>query len=195
MKFAEKEMNGMEDGQIVQLYLDRDESTIKHSSEKYGTQLRALAYGIVQDMPTAEECENDTYLQAWNSIPPHEPRTYLGAYLCRLTRNISLNRCRERSSLKRGGHIVSLSAELEECIPAADRAQQYLEERELQRAINGFLGSLNREKRGIFLRRYWYLDSIEDIALRFGISQSKVKTTLYRLRGELRGYLEKEGHI
>lgn len=161
----------MDDITIIDLYFARDEAAIRHTAEKYGGRLRALSHGIVQDMQTAEECENDTYLQAWNAIPPHDPKEYLYAFLARITRHISLNRCRDRRRLKRSAYICELSAELEQCIPALDE-----------------------EKRNLFLRRYWYLDSISDLARRFAMSESKVKTTLFRCRAQLRAHLEKEGY-
>ena len=106
----------MDDNRIVELYFLRDETAILQTSEKYGNRLRSLAYGIVNDRQTAEECENDTYMEAWNLIPPHEPRSYLYAFLARITRHISLNFCRDRSRLKRSAFICELSAEMEQCI-------------------------------------------------------------------------------
>ena len=184
----------MDDGQIVTLYLQRDEAAIRRTTERYGRRLYALALGITADAQTAEECENDTYLQAWNAIPPHEPRGYLYAFLARITRHISLNRCRDRARLCRRAQTEALDAELEQCIPAPDDAACRLEERALQEALNGFLASLSREKRGVFLLRYWFLDSIADIAARYGMSESKVKSMLLRVRRQLRAYLVKEGY-
>lgn len=184
----------MDDNRIVELYLLRDESAIKQTSEKYGSRLRALAYGIVNDRQTVEECENDTYMEAWNTIPPHEPRSYLYAYLARITRHISLNFCRDRSRLKRSAFICELSAELEQCIPAPNDVECLIDDMALREAINGFLGVLDEEKRNMFVRRYWYLDSIADISKRFTLSESKVKTTLHRCRNRLREHLEKEGY-
>ena len=184
----------MDDNKIVELYLLRDETAVKQTSEKFGTRLRALAYGIVNDYETAEECENDTYMQAWNTIPPHEPRSYLYPFLARITRHISLNCCRDRSRLKRSAFICELSAEMEECIPAPDDVECRVDDIVLGEAINGFLGKLDEEKRNIFIRRYWYMDSIAEISKRFGLSQSKVKTTLFRCRIRLREHLEKEGY-
>ncbi len=184
----------MDDNSIVSLYLSRDEAAITHSADKYGGRLRALSMGITEDIRTAEECENDTYLSAWNSIPPHEPRSYLYAFLARITRNLSLNRCRDESRLKRSAYITVLSDELEQCIPAPDDSRCRLDELVLREAINGFLASLSPEKRSIFLRRYWYMDSVSAVAKRFGISESKAKTMLFRLRQQLRGYLIKEGY-
>ena len=184
----------MEDSKIVDLYLKRDPAAVAHTTEKYGSRLWSLANGIVHDRQAAEECENDTYLQAWNTIPPHEPRTYLYAYLARITRHIALNICRSRSSLKRSAFLCELSTEMEQCIPAPDDLQRRMDEQVLREAINGFLRTLDVEKRNLFLRRYWFLDSIDEISRRFGISQSKVKTTLFRCRTGLRKYLEQEGY-
>ena len=184
----------MDDNGIVELYLLRDETAIRQSAEKYGKRLRSLAYGIAGDRQTAEECENDTYMEAWNTIPPHEPRSYLYAFLARITRHISLNFCRDRNRLKRSAFICELSAEMEQCIPAPDDALCRMDDMALREAINGFLGTLDEEKRNIFVRRYWYLDTVADISKRFALSESKVKTTLFRCRNRLREHLEKEGY-
>lgn len=184
----------MDDGQIVDLFLLRDETAVSRAAEKYGFRLRGLALHIVREMQTAEECENDAYLAAWNAIPPHEPRDYLYAFLARIVRNIALNRCRDRERLKRGAFVLELSREMEECLPAPDDLESRLDDMALQEALNGFLRTLGEEKRNIFLRRYWYLDSVAEIAKRFGMSQSKVKTALFRVRKQLREYLEKEGY-
>ena len=184
----------MNDAEIVTLYLHRDEEAIRHTSEKFGGRLRALSFGIVRDRQTAENCENDTYLKAWNSIPPHEPRDYLYAYLARITRRLSLNCCRDRDRLKRRALITELSTEMEQCIPAPDDVPCRLEKSMLREAINDFLGTLSEEKRRIFVRRYWYLDAVSDIARCYSLSESKVKTTLFRVRGQLREYLEREGY-
>ncbi len=181
----------MEDTLIVDLYIGRDEAAITASAEKYGARLRSLALGITADPETAQECENDTYLQAWNSIPPHEPRTYLYPFLARITRHTALNRCRDA---RREAHILQLTQEMEQCIPAPDQLHCHLEEQVLKGAINGFLATLTAEKRCIFLRRYFYLDSVADIANRFGLTQSKVKVTLFRTRTQLRAHLIKEGY-
>ena len=119
-----KEMKALDDNRIVDLYLSRDETAIAHTSEKYGSRLRNVAYGIVEDLHTAEECENDTYMEAWNSIPPHEPKSYLFAFLARITRHIALDFCKERSRLKRSAFISELSAEMEQCIPAPDDTER-----------------------------------------------------------------------
>ena len=184
----------MEDEKIVELYLRRDETAIDRTAEKYGARLRSLAWGIVMDQQTAEECENDTYLAAWNAIPPHTPKQYFYPFLARITRNLSLSRCRENHRLKRSAHTEELSREIEQCIPAPDDLQCRLDEMALKQAINGFLDTLQEQKRIVFIRRYWYLDSVSDISKRCGISQSKVKTMLFRSRNALREYLIKEGY-
>ncbi len=187
-------MKALDDLKIVDLFFERDETAIRHTSEKYGKRLRSLSHSIVQDFQTAEECENDTYVEAWNTIPPHCPKEYLYAFLAKITRHISLNCCRDRSRLKRSAYIYELSAEMEQCIPAPDDCECRIDDMVFADIINKFLASLPLEKRNIFLRRYWYLDSIADISMRFGCSESKIKTTLFRSRNQLREYLEKEGY-
>ena len=184
----------MDDRSIVALYLRRDETAVRQTAEKYGSRLRTLAYGIVNDLQTAEECENDTYMEAWRTIPPHEPSDHFYAFLARITRHISLNCCRDRSRLKRSAFICELSVEMEQCIPAPDNAACRMDHLALATALNAFLGGLDEEKRNMFVRRYWFLDSVADIAKRYGISESKVKTTLFRCRNRLREHLNKEGY-
>lgn len=184
----------LDDSKIVELYFMRDETAIRETSQKYGGRLRSLSFGIVKDIQTSEECENDTYQKAWKSIPPHEPKQYLYAFLARIIRNISLNCCRERKHLKRNVFICELSKEIEQCIPAPDDVECLIDSMILREAINRYLGTLSTEKRNVFLRRYWYLDSITDIAKRFALSESKIKTMLFRIRNQLRNYLETEGY-
>ena len=184
----------LNDSKIVDLYLARDEAAIKHTSEKYGVRLRRMANAIVEDMSTAEECENDTYLRAWNAIPPHEPRDYLFAFLARINRNLALNLCKERKSLMRNAFICELSAEMEQCIPGSDGPERQVDAIVLTETINQFLGTLSTEKRKVFVSRYWCLDSIETISRRYGLSESKVKSILFRCRNQLRVFLNKEGY-
>lgn len=184
----------MDDDKIVAMYFQRDESAIAHTAEKYGRRLRTLSLGITEDVRTAEECENDTYLKAWNAIPPQDPSGYFYAFLARITRNLAISRCRENTRQKRSAHIAELSAELEQCIPAPNDTECRVDGRLLGEAINGFLGTLGEEKRRVFVRRYWYADSIAVIAARYRMSHSKVKSILMRCRGELRNYLIKEGY-
>ena len=184
----------MDDVKIVETYLQRDENAIAYTAEKYGKRLQSLSYGIVGDRLTAEECENDTYTEVWNSIPPKEPKNYFYAFLCRIVRHISLDRCRKNSALKRKAHISELSLELENCIPSPDDCEQRIDDMAFAEMLNKFLGGLSAEKRKIFVRRYFFLDRVEDIAKRFSLSEGKVKTTLFRVRKELKDYLIKEGY-
>lgn len=184
----------MEDISIVDLYLKRREEAIARTSEKYGSRLRTVSMGIVQDWQSAEECENDTYLQAWNRIPPSKPYEYLFAFLARIVRHISVDLCRKRDALKRDALLVELTQEMEQCIPSGDDPQSQLDKKLLGEQISRYLSALPPEKRNIFMRRYWYMDSVADIAGKLRISQSKVKVTLYRCRQDLRRFLEKEGY-
>ncbi len=185
----------MDDSEIVELYLKRDESAISNTQEKYGQKLRLIANGILNDMKIAEECENDTYLSAWNLIPPNEPRTYLFAFLGRIIRHISIDRYRKNNSLKRTAAFCELTQEMEQCIPSNNSVEDSFDANLLSKAINDFLGSLSQEQCNVFVRRYWFFDSINEICSRYGMSHSKVKTMLFRLRKSLREYLEKEGYI
>ena len=182
----------MEDQIIIALYFQKDESAISETSQKYGNRLKKLSYGIVQNMETAEECVNDTYYEAWRLIPPHNPESYFYAFLAKITRNISLNRCIEQSRLKRKACICELSDEMAQCIPGKDFIEQHINQKALEAVLNGFLRELDPLKRNLFIRRYWYLDSVKAISQRFQLSESNVKTTLSRCRQKLRQRLEKE---
>lgn len=183
----------MDDSEILKLYFERNELAIAKTAEKYGSYCYYIAYSILSDNCESEECVNDTYLSAWNSIPPKHPKM-LRAFLGRITRNISLNRLYSKNAEKRGGNAVLLSLdEIEEFTPAADSAQRAADDSELSLIINRFLGALTAENRKIFMRRYWYLSSVKEIAEDFGISEGKVKMSLHRSRKKLRKLLEEEG--
>ncbi len=183
----------MKDAAIVDLYWQRQERAIAETKTKYGAYCNAIAWRILNDASDAEECVNDTYLGAWNAMPPHRP-TSLSTFLGKITRNLSLKRWRTRSAAKRGGGEVALSLdELEECVPSADSAQEHLEAAELARMLDAFLGGLPEDDRRMFVCRYWYFDSVGDIAERFGFGLSKVKMSLKRTRDKLAIYLEQEG--
>ncbi len=184
----------MNDEQIVEAYLARSEAAIAETQSKYGSRLQNISYQITADRPAAEECENDTYLEAWKSIPPHAPKTYLFAFLARIIRHLSLNCCRSRSQLKRQAFLCEFSAEMEQCIPAPDDTACRLDDLAFAGMMNRFLGGLDEKKRNIFLRRYWYFDSVAAIAARYSIGESAVKTTLFRTRKQLHDFLEKEGY-
>lgn len=183
----------MDDEKIVELFLERDEGAIAAASEKYGPAIRKIAFNILGDDGYAEECESDTFLAAWNSIPPHEPRGYLFSYLARIARSSATDRLRKQSAEKRNAQVSEFTLEMQECIPGPEDVWDKISGMELSKAISSFLQSQSKLKRGIFLRRYWYMDSIADIARRVGMSEGKVKTVLFRMRLKLREYLKKEG--
>lgn len=182
----------MEDGEILDLYFRRDENAIAQTGEAYGHKLYTLSYRILLNREDAEESVSDTYMKAWESIPPTRP-TYFYAYLAKICRFVSFGRLDWKNAAKRKAEVVELTAEMELCIPDLSRQRQ-LEAQELGQLLSDFLATLKPESRKIFMRRYWYTDSIEEIAQRYGISISKVKTRLFRTRNELRSFLEKEGY-
>lgn len=139
----------MDDDKIVELYLNRDENAVKQTAEKYSSRLRAVSYRITRDRETAEECENDTYLEAWKRIPPSEPKAYFYAFLARITRALSIDRCRERMRLKRSSIVIELTDELENCIPSVNDVADDVEAKLLGEAISRFLFTLSDEKQVI----------------------------------------------
>lgn len=182
----------MEDREIIGLYWERSEEAVSATAEKYGGYCRAIAYNILRSDADAEECVNDTYLGAWNAIPPGKPEN-LAAFLGKITRNTALNRRRQAKTKKRGGGQVELAlSELEECVPAVISVEQSMEDSALTAILDRFLYAQEQPKRNIFIRRYWYLSPIRDIAREYGMSQSKVKSMLFRMRKELKATLEKE---
>ena len=183
----------MEDQEIVALYWQRDERAIAETSSKYGRYCHAIAYRILADQEDAEESVNDTYVHAWNGMPPHRPAV-LSTFLGKITRRVSLHKWRYRTAAKRGGGQVALVLEeLADCVPDAAGVEREVEAQVLTAALNTFLRVLPDWERRVFLCRYWYLDSIREISKQFGFSQSKVKSMLYRTRGKLLTYLRKEG--
>lgn len=180
----------MNDANIIALYFQRDEGTIRETERAYGGKLYSVAQRIVECREDAEECVNDTYLKAWNAIPPQKPN-YFYAFLAKICRHLAFGKLDWKQAAKRNGDVIALTEELEACIPDKTREGQQ-ERKEVVRALNDFLDGLNRESRLLFLRRYWYGDSIREIAVRYGMSESKVKTQLFRTREKLRAYLQKE---
>ena len=181
----------MQDAQIIELYFARNEEAIAATSAKYNSYCMQIAMNILHSREDSEECVNDTYLAAWNSIPPQRPER-LSAYLARLARNLSLNRYKSNHAERRGGGELAISlSELDECI--ADTAVEDESAEAAGRRISDFLYTLNKETRQVFVRRYFYNDSISDIAHRFGMSDSKVKSMLHRTRIGLKAYLEGNG--
>lgn len=183
----------MEDLQIIELFLNRDERAIGETKSKYGAYVRAVSYRILQNNEDADENENDTYLHAWNAIPPARPR-FLSAFLAKIARNLAVSGLRAKRAEKRGGGEVFLSLEeLNDCIPDSRRFEDDFEETHLASLLNAFLRSLSETERILFIRRYWRCDSVAELAKAFGCGESKVKMTLLRTRNKLRVYLEKEG--
>lgn len=181
----------MEDREIVAGLLVRDQTFLAALQEKYGRKLLRLASRFLRSREDAEEAVNDAYLRTWATIPPQEPE-HLFAYVAQLCRRAALEKVDWLTAKKRQAHLVELTEELSQCLPDP-RPQREAEGRELGEALNGFLGTLDRERRVLFLRRYWYGDPIRDIAARYAMGESKVKTTLFRLRKDLKLYLEQEG--
>ena len=185
----------MEDRQIVALYFDRDEAAIAVTEKKYGAYLHRIAYNILDDLQDSQESVNDTYLAAWNSIPPHCPEI-LATYLGKLTRRISIDIFRKRNRLKRRDSEYALSlSELDETIAVGESTEETIEAKQLASCISNFLRQLPLESRHAFIGRYYYCDSIKDIARYCGISEAKTKTLLYRIRCNLKEYLRKEGYV
>ena len=181
----------MQDEEIVGMYWLRNEKAIQETDRKYGRYLFKIAYNVLSDLEDSEESVNDTYLAAWNSIPPTRPRSIF-AYLGKICRHAAFDLVDKRNAEKRSARLLELSQELQQCIP--DRmAEAQLESRWIGTAINRFLGTLSVRERQIFVRRYWYGDSVNDIAAAFGIRQGAVKTRLFRTREKLKTYLEQEG--
>jgi len=182
------------DNEIVELYLSRNEEAINQTAQKYGSRLRNIANSILNDRETAKECENDAYLETWELIPPNEPRNYLFAFVGRIVRHIALNVCKKNSRQKRYAMYCELTQEMQECIPAKDDIEAEMEAKYLSSLIDEFLETCNEEQQNVFVRRYWYFDSISQIAKTYGFSQSKVKTMLFRMRSDLKKHLEEGGY-
>ncbi len=183
----------MDDAKIVELYWSRSEQAIKETELKYGKYCRTISYNILADIADAEECVNDTYLKAWNSMPSNRP-SRLAPYLGKLTRWLSLNRLRDQNSLKRGdGELPLVLDELAETLDSGFDTEKELEIKELNREIRRLLNKLKKEERDVFLSRYWYMASIAEIAEKSGFTESKVKTMLHRTRKKLLNQLKEDG--
>lgn len=183
----------MDDNKIIELYLNRIESAITETAGKYGHFLHTISMNIVHSHEDAEECVNDTYLHTWKSIPPTKPLS-LKAYLGAIVRNLSLDCYKKRYAAKRAsGEFSLLLSELEDCIPTLSTPEKELESKEIAHQISLFLRKLPQEKRLLFIRRYYYCDDIKNLAKRFGFSESKVKSSLFHIRKNLKNHLEKEG--
>ena len=184
----------MEDTAIVELYWARDQRAITASDEKYGGLCRSLSFHILASREDAEECVNDTWHRAWDTMPPQRPGS-LRAYLCRIARNLSIDRWRSGRARKRGEGLEQLVLELEDCVPAGPSAEEAWEARETAAAIDRWLDTLEEKDRAAFLLRYWYGQPVGELARRLGGSPNRMSQRLHRLRGQLRKVLEGEGVV
>lgn len=182
----------MQDELILELFWKRSEDAVMELSKLYGPELLAFSLRILGNLSDAEECLNDAYLGAWNTIPPHRPE-HLLSYMKRIVRNQSINRYHKNKAQKRNSHYDISLSELEACISSSTTVETEYERQELTKLIDEFLAGLSTENRVIFLRRYWHADSYADIALRMGITQKNVSVRLVRLRKQLSNYLKKRG--
>lgn len=184
----------MDDASIVQLYWDRSESAIEESSNKYGAYCASIARNILHSEPDEEECVNDTWLRAWNAMPPQKP-SVLSAFFGKITRNLSFDRYKKLLRKKRGGHQMdAVLDELSECVSGREDTERQWDEKELADEIGRFLQGLPREKRALFILRYWHAFDLSEIARRAGMSENNVSVTLGRLRGKLKAHLAERGY-
>ncbi len=179
----------MDDERITELFFARDEQAISELDRKYGKLCHSISYHILNDRQDTEECVNDAYLGVWNRIPPERPNP-LQAYLCKIVRNISLKRYRQKSAVKRNSSYRIAMEELEDCLSAPDTVESELEARALASVIQDFLDSLTEENQVIFMRRYWFSDSYEEISRRVGLAEKTISVRLTRLRKQLKSYLQ-----
>lgn len=185
----------MEDQQIVALYWQRDQLAIEQTERKYGSYLTKVAYNILRDLEDCAESVNDTYMAAWNAMPPHSPQS-LCAFLSKLTRRISIDLLRKKQSAKRGGGEYEMSLEeLSQCLPGGNDPEAEANGRALARSIECFLRDIPEKNRNAFIGRYFYMDPVKEVARYCGLTESNTKVLLHRTRTALREYLEKEGFL
>lgn len=183
----------MEDNKIVELYWKRSETAITETANKYGRYCNVIAFNILHNKEDAEECVNDTYLKVWGVIPTLRPQRF-SAFIGKITRNLSLHKYEYYKAKKRDYDITTITIEeLQDCIPNSDNVEGIIDDMMLTEVINRFLSEVSAEKRKIFMRRYWYLSSIKEIASDYQITESKVKMILLRVRKDLKKLLEQEG--
>ena len=182
----------MNDLQIVEMYWNRNEQAITVTAEKYGTYCYSVAYGILHNEEDSKESVNDTYMSAWNSMPPHKPNV-LKTFLGKITRRLSIDKLKRKNAEKRGGEIAEVLDELSECISPSGDPIAEMEKETLDKTINAFVKELKDTEQRVFLCRYWYAKPVKEIAKLFGFSESKVKVMLMRTRNKLKARLETEG--
>lgn len=184
----------MDDNKIIELFFTRSEQAITELAQKYGKLCQMIADNILGNSQDAEECVNDTYLAAWNTIPPQKPNP-LRTYLCRITRNIAVTRYHSNTAKKRNSHYDVALEELQECLFSSDTAESHAFAKELSHLLDRFLTGLDSQSRVMFVRRYWYADSVARIAEDFGMRPNSVSVQLSRIRAKLRKFLIKEGYL
>ncbi len=198
IKDGTAEMSGgwkLKDTEILDLYFQRDQQALAETQKAYGNYCYSIAWRILNDKEDAEECVNDTWLKAWNAIPPSRPMK-LSLFLGTITRNLSLDRWKGKKAMKRGrGETQVALEELSECIPNNDCTEDAVEAAELERLLNSFLHMLPERDCNVFLRRYWYVEDYAAIAERYGLKLNTVKTSLFRTRNKLKDFLMKEGIV
>lgn len=182
----------MDDSQIIDLFFERSQRAIAELSKKYGAVCSSVSKNILGNSLDAEECVNDAYLGAWNTIPPQRPAPLL-TYVCRIVRNLSIAKYHANTAVKRNSFYDEALDELEDCLSSADTVESELKAEELARLIDQFLDALDKQNRVMFVQRYWYLESVAAIAQRFGLSANSASVRLFRTREKLRRYLKKEG--
>ncbi len=181
----------MDDLQIIELYLNRDERAITETALKYGKLCFSIANNILGNEADSEECVNDTYLNMWKVIPQTKPSNFV-AFICKITRNLSLKRLDFNLAMKRNPNSAVSLSELEELM-ADDKINPSIDDEEIGKLIGDFLRGEKEDARNVFIRKYWFFDSVSDISARYSFSESKVKSMLYHTRNRLRDYLQKEG--
>ena len=184
----------MDDQQIISLFMARSEQAIEESTNKYGTYLTKIAMNILHNTEDASECVNDTWLKAWKNIPPTIPKS-LFAFLSTIARNTSFDLYRTKHREKRNSYMEELFSELDETIPHIVSIDKEMESKEIAKELNHFLELQSRDNRVLFVKRYWYGESIKDLALEWHLSESKVTSDLFRMRKKLRDYLEERGVV
>ena len=183
----------MEDSQILDLYWERNPEAISQTDQKYGAYCRQVSFQILRSREDSEECVNDTWLRAWNAMPPQRPNI-LSAFLGKITRNLSLDRYKLSHAAKRGGGQLPMALEeLNQCVPSGEDVEDEVALKELSRLLDRFLRDLPEKDCCVFLRRYWFVDSTAEIAQRYQMAEGSVKSSLYRTRQKLKVYLEKAG--
>ena len=187
-------MTQLEDSKIISLFFERSEQAIRELDCKYGSAVKKTAANILDDRLDVEECVDDTYMKVWDNIPPQVPNPLVG-FVCKIARNLAVNRYHANHAEKRNGRYDLILDEMEECIPSGTDIETDYEAKELSAAINRFLSSLSREDRFLFVRRYWYADSVTDLAAMTNDSANRISVRLFRLREKLRKTLVKEGFL